>query len=842
MLENHSTKGVHLKTAYRVVHSVGQIFTGGAVEVSIANNFVACRCPDKVVIVDVGTGEAISEIKGLPDDPIQCMALSPNGDDVALCQRSQALVRCSIRRKKILKAWMGHEIPASVLKFHPKEALLVSGSPDRTVMLWDLAAYIDVLTFKVPGMPLVLAFHPTLSPLLAVGDNIGVVTLYDTKQQTVLKELRDHFSHCPSLCFFADGSRLYTCSHDKTVQVYDVHDMEAPTFGKNLHLWVVVEEILSIAQLDDKRVVTCGSSGRLRIHNVATRQLEVESQPYPHPFLQCLFIPSRSELVAITGDQCLLFYRWEAGTAPVLDRTLAGHLDAVADIRWLEKGRRFIVVTNSLNPRIFQRGSNFCEELHGHTDIPGSLAVTSDFRFVASAGKDKQVRLWSVRNKTMPAGLLTSHTAYITALAFTTAVKGSNALLLLSVDLDGFVRVWNCVALYNPKRLARKARRLAASTATPDDGVGEDGAAEAPSGDHPEGFLAMTEATTTIRGSPTALHALAIAPNNILVAGGGKAKIVYVWRLHQNALENPVSLKGHRRPITCVRFSPVDKILVSCCVFGHAMIWNLTDHQCIRTLQNEKMVGINQCRFLNHGLQLATTDALGMLKLWVLKTAECSATISAHSEEDAQRDVWALDIGPEDKYILTGGTDSRINVLEDFTETDRVEERHRKQRAVLDTQEMQNLMREGQWEAAVQLALKLNRKNDVRVILVTLLHTLGDVRGPDRLQLLVSKLTVAQRERLVVYCRDWNTHSEHCHVAQAILGALFRALPPGMLLQSDALQEVLEPLIAYNGRHYNRVLGLLQRTYLLDYALSTLVPIPTLPASVADTPLLKSYS
>lgn len=33
MLENHSTKGVHLKTAYRVVHSVGQIFTGGAVEV-----------------------------------------------------------------------------------------------------------------------------------------------------------------------------------------------------------------------------------------------------------------------------------------------------------------------------------------------------------------------------------------------------------------------------------------------------------------------------------------------------------------------------------------------------------------------------------------------------------------------------------------------------------------------------------------------------------------------------------------------------------------------------------------------------------------------------------------
>lgn len=40
---------------------------------------------------------------------------------------------------------------------------------------------------------------------------------------------------------------------------------------------------------------------------------------------------------------------------------------------------------------------------------------------------------------------------------------------------------------------------------------------------------------------------------------------------------------------------------------------------------------------------------------------------SSHSEEESLREVWALDVTPDDEYIITGGTDSRINVLKDFT-------------------------------------------------------------------------------------------------------------------------------------------------------------------------------
>lgn len=68
--------------------------------------------------------------------------------------------------------------------------------------------------------------------------------------------------------------------------------------------------------------------------------------------------------------------------------------------------------------------------------------------------------------------------------------------------------------------------------------------------------------------------------------------------------------------------------------------------------------------------------------------------------------------------------------LRPFAEADRQADLAQRQVAVLDTQRVQNLMREGQWEEAVLLALQLNRKNDVRIILATMLHTLGDAKGP----------------------------------------------------------------------------------------------------------------
>ena len=55
-------------------------------------------------------------------------------------------------------------------------------------------------------------------------------------------------------------------------------------------------------------------------------------------------------------------------------------------------------------------------------------------------------------------------------------------------------------------------------------------------------------------------------------------------------------------------------------------------------------------------------------------------------------------------------------------------------------------------------------------------------RGPraaaEILGALVARLDAAQVKQCLEFCREWNTHSRHCHAAQATLRAILRHHPP----------------------------------------------------------------
>jgi U3 small nucleolar RNA-associated protein 13 len=75
-----------------------------------------------------------------------------------------------------------------------------------------------------------------------------------------------------------------------------------------------------------------------------------------------------------------------------------------------------------------------------------------------------------------------------------------------------------------------------------------------------------------------------------------------------------------------------------------------------------------QVAFLSRGMQLASSGADGLCKLWTLKTNECVGTMDGHTDK-----VWALTINQAEDRIMSGGGDSVISVWRDVT--DEVEEK-----------------------------------------------------------------------------------------------------------------------------------------------------------------------
>lgn len=98
---------------------------------------------------------------------------------------------------------------------------LVAGLCDRKVRVWrvDTGEYIATLssTYYGPGERYA-AFSPE-GAVLAIGDEDGILTLYDTADWTVRYRVPVHGGWLRSVSFSADGSRLVTAGNDGVVRI-----------------------------------------------------------------------------------------------------------------------------------------------------------------------------------------------------------------------------------------------------------------------------------------------------------------------------------------------------------------------------------------------------------------------------------------------------------------------------------------------------------------------------------------------------------------------------------------------------------------------------------------------
>ena len=66
----------------------------------------------------------------------------------------------------------------------------------------------------------------------------------------------------------------------------------------------------------------------------------------------------------------------------------------------------------------------------------------------------------------------------------------------------------------------------------------------------------------------------------------------------------------------------------------------MADYSCIRTLEGHTS-SVLKVHWVSRGLQLVSSGSDGLIKLWAVKTSECSLTLDAH----------------EDKVTLSDGSD-----------------------------------------------------------------------------------------------------------------------------------------------------------------------------------------
>lgn len=81
-----------------------------------------------------------------------------------------------------------------------------------------------------------------------------------------------------------------------------------------------------------------------------------------------------------------------------------------------------------------------------------------------------------------------------------------------------------------------------------------------------------------------------------------------VWQLP--SLSPLLVLRGHKRGVWSLAFSPVDRCLLSASADGTCRLWSLADGSCLRSLQGHE-ASVLKAAFVTRGMQVVSAGECG---------------------------------------------------------------------------------------------------------------------------------------------------------------------------------------------------------------------------------------
>lgn len=241
----------------------------------------------------------------------------------------------------------------------------------------------------------------------------------------------------------------------------------------------------------------------------------------------------------------------------------------------------------------------------GHLYGLNSVDISSDGQYMATAGEDSKVKLWSTASGFCFV-TFTEHTAPVTGVKF---VGKGTGKAILSSSLDGTVRAHDLMRYKN--------------------------------------FRTMTTPT------PVQFTCLAVdASGEIVCAGALDPFTIYVWALQTGQLLD--ELTGHEGPIACLDFSQGTSVLASGSWDGTCKLWNVYENKCIETVEHG--CDCLAVAFRPDGKEVCTAATNGNIYFWDVETGAQTGVIEGKRDISGGRlttDAVTADKSSRSKHFTT---------------------------------------------------------------------------------------------------------------------------------------------------------------------------------------------
>jgi WD40 repeat protein/serine/threonine protein kinase/DNA-binding SARP family transcriptional activator len=362
---------------------------------------------------DADTNEELLTLEG-HEDVVSRVNFSPDGRRLATSSMMNVRVwdAATGAQQMVLD---GHHTFVLWVAFNPEGDRMATSSVDGLVKVWDAMSGEELFTLSGhAGLVLGLAFSPD-GERLATASYDGTARIWDLRPERELLTIDGHDDFVYSVAFNPTGTRLISGSDDGTASVWDIADPTAENFGRQLLIVGEADPANGMRAVayspDGKKFIASDAAGSATVYDAETSE----------------------ELFILRGH------------APGLSGETV--YNGVTGVAFSPNGEQIATASDDLTAKIWDAADGReLFTLQGHVSAsalvpPHEGVINVSFHpsgtYVATAGADGTVKLWSTADGRMLFDVLAHPDSSVVDLAF--SFDGS---LLATGAFDGTAKVW----------------------------------------------------------------------------------------------------------------------------------------------------------------------------------------------------------------------------------------------------------------------------------------------------------------------------------------------------------------------------------------------------------------